>query len=390
ILSKAQLKEVVERVLEFEEVFVGPDGRVGFNNRVQHKIRLEEGARPHKAHPWKASFYEKEHVGKEIQKLLEAGQIQPSKSPWGAAVVLVKKKDGTLRFCIDFRRLNDVTIKDAYPLPRIEECLDALNGSRYFSTLDLHSGYWQVAMSQESKEMTAFTTSHGLFEWNVMPFGLCNSPASFSRLMEQVLADVVWTRCLVYLDDIVAFGSTFDIALLNLTCVLERLRTANLKLKATKCEFFRTRVEYLGHEVSAEGIRPSPNKVVALSNWKMPETLAEVRIFVGFSNYYRRFVKNYSAKAAPLTQLTRKNAPFKVTEEVEGAFEAIKEDLVKVPLLHYARPNRPYWLDTDASLYAIGAVISQQDDQGVEVPLAYSSKTLNSTRQRYCTTKREL
>jgi hypothetical protein len=237
VLNKRQTLLAMNLVLDFQDIFVGPDGKVGFTNKVTH--RVDTGSQePVKLGMRRKSFREKEYISEEVHKMLEAGQITPSKSPWGAAVVLVRKKDGTLRFCVDYRKLNDVTKKDAYPLPRIEECLDALNGARFFSLMDLASGYWQVQMDPKDREKTAFLTHIGLFEWLVMPFGLCNAPATFCRLMELVLADIVWSRCLVYLDDIVAFGTTFEEAYDNLKAVFTRLRKANLKLKPKKCQFF--------------------------------------------------------------------------------------------------------------------------------------------------------
>ena len=202
-MSTVELNQAVDLVLEYTDIFVGPDGEVGFTDKIRHRIETPD-ADPIKINLQRKSEAEKEYIAAEVKKLHRDGKIVPSQSPWGAPVVLVRKKDGTLRFCIDYRRLNDVTKKDAYPLPHIEECLDALNGAKFFSTMDLASGYWQVAMDAESQPKTAFTTHVGLYEWNVMPFGLCNAPATFSRLMEQVLTDLCWTKCLVYLDDVLA------------------------------------------------------------------------------------------------------------------------------------------------------------------------------------------
>ena len=387
-LSEVELNEAVELILEFADIFVGPDGQVGFTDKIRHVIETPD-AKPIKINPRRKSEAEKEHIAAEVGKLLQDGKVVPSQSPWGAPVVLVRKKDGTLRFCIDYRRLNDVTKKDAYPLPRIEECLDALNGAQFFSTMDLASGYWQVAMESESQPKTAFTTHIGLFEWNVMPFGLCNASATFSRLMEQVLTDLCWSRCLVYLDDVLAFGTSFQQALENLRAVFQRFRGANLKLKAKKCEFFRRKVEYLGHRVSGEGIQPSLDKIQGLHGIETPKNLGEVRTFLGFTGYYRRFVKNYSHLAAPLTGLTKKGVRFMWSEDQERAFQSLKEALERAPLLHYVRPKTPFILDTDASDFAIGAALSQIQD-GEEVPLAFGSKTLCDSRRKYCTTKREL
>lgn len=392
VLEPEQVEKTIRILNDFQDVFVGPDGKVGYNDEVTHKI--ETSGEPIKCHPRAKSQREKEYIQQEVLKLLQEGKIEPSRSPWGAPVVLVRKKDGTLRFCIDFRRLNDCTKKDAYPLPRIDECLDCLSGSQWFCTLDLASGYWQVAMDPEDKEKTAFITHSGLYHWIVMPFGLCNAPATFCRLMETVLADIVWSRCLVYLDDIITFGKDFDTCLSNLTAVFIRMRSSNLKLKAKKCELFRTEVDYLGHQVSRNGIRPSEKKVRTLHDWKMPQTLTEVRSFVGFCSYYRRFIPGFSDLSAPFVALTKKGVVCNTnTEACRESFDKLRKVLTALPMLYYADPTKEFLLDTDASYVAIGACLGQVreiDGEETEVPIAFASKTLSESRRAYCTTKKEL
>jgi len=388
VLSADELRALEDLVMEYEDIFVEPDGSPGFTDLIAHKIDTGD-AKPIKQNYYRRSMKERAYVDAELEKMLANGVIRPSKSPWGAPVVLVRKKTGELRFCIDFRRLNEVTKKDAYPLPRIDECLDALEGSTYFSTLDLASGYWQVAMDPQDAEKTAFVTHRGLYQWTVMPFGLCNAPATFCRLMEMVLADIVWSQCLVYLDDILAFGKDFKQASLNLRAVFERLRRANLKLKPKKCQLFATSVEYLGHEVDKDGIRPSRSKVQALHKWAVPKNLSEVRTYLGFTGYYRRFVPNYSDLAKPLTSLTKKGATFVWGHEQQSAFEKIKGYIEKVPLLYYPLPDTEFHLKVDASLFAIGGIL-EQEQHGRMVPLGFASKTLCKSRQAYCATKREL
>ena len=374
-------------VTEFEDIFLGPDEKLGYTDLISHKIDTGD-ALPIKQNYYRRSQKEREYVDAELEKMLASGVICPSKSPWGAPVVLVRKKTGELRFCIDFRRLNEVTKKDAYPLPRIDECLDALEGSKFFSTLDLASGYWQVAMDPCDAEKTAFVTHRGLYQWTVMPFGLCNAPGTFCRLMEMVLADIVWSQCLVYLDDILAFGRDFATAMLNLRAVFLRLRKANLKLKPKKCQLFATMVEYLGHEVDQDGIRPSRSKIQALHDWRPPINLQEVRTFLGFTGYYRRFVRNYSEMAKPLTELTKKGVVFDWTQDRQIAFELVKAALEEIPLLYYPQPNTDFHLRVDASLFAIGGTL-EQEQGGRIVPLGFASKTLCKSRQSYCATKRE-
>ena len=226
-----------------------------------------------------------------VTEMLTSGQIEPSDSPWLSPVVLVTKKDGGTRFCVDYRRLNDVTVKDAYPLPRIDDTLDMLAGKQWFSTLDLASGYWQVSLSQEARVKTAFTTHSGLFQFRVMPFGLCNAPVTFERLMDRVLQALRWSRCLVYLEDIICFGSTFDGALSNLTLIFERLRSYGLQLKSTKCHLFPSSVPFLGHIVSRRGLEFDPAKIEDVKSWPVPDCLKSVRQFLGFVGYYRHFFR---------------------------------------------------------------------------------------------------
>ena len=221
---------------------------------------------------------------------------------------MVKKKDGSLRFCVDFRQLNAATVKDAHPSPRIDDLLDALHGARWFSTLDLKSGYWQVPIQEQDKEKTAFRTSSGqLFEFNQVPFGLCNAPTTFFRLMDRVLTSLHWETCLFYLDDIIVFAATWEEHLARLCQIFERLRHAKLKLSADKCIFVAREVSYLRHRVTKEGLLPDPALLAAIREIIPPQNATEVRSFLGFAGYYRRYVKNFAAIAGPLHALTGKN-----------------------------------------------------------------------------------
>ena len=392
LMTQERVKQVVDLLIEYQDVFVGPDGKVGYTDVTGHKIDTQN-AEPIKARPFRKSMTEKQYIEEEVQRLLDAGQISPSKSPWAAPVVLVKKKDGSLRFCIDYRRLNQVTKKDAYPLPRIDECLEALNGCQWFTALDLASGYWQVAMEPGSREKTCFVTSSGLYEWNVMPFGLCNAPATFSRLMEAVLNGLIWRTCLVYLDDIITVGDTFERALLNLRGVFDRLRMANLKLKPKKCELFKHQVEYLGHTVSVEGIKPSASKIQALKVWKLPRDVHEIRSFLGFVSYYRKFIRMFAEMAVPLSDCTGSNyvvPPTGLNEAQRKAFEQLKDALMNHVMLNYVVEDRDWILDCDASNSAIGACLSQVDENGTEYLISCASKVLSKSRRHYCTTRKEL
>jgi hypothetical protein len=249
---------------------------------------------------------QKQIIDKEIDKMLEDQIIEPSKSQWSANICSVRKKDGSPRFCIDFRKLNFITQKDAYPLPRIDETLDTLSGQSWFCTLDLASGYWQIKMDEKDKLKTAFTSHRGLFHFTVMPFGLTNTPVTFERLMDSILKSLTWKKCLCYLDDVIIFGNNFENTHENLRQVFIQLRAAHLKLKAKKCLLFQKRVPYLGHVISESGVECDPSKVEVIENWPQLKSKRDVRSFLALAGYYRRFIQNFLETAGPLTQLTRK------------------------------------------------------------------------------------
>ena len=374
----------------YQDIFMAPDGKLGRTGQVKHRIYTCDSP-PIKQPPRRLSMTQKKIVEDEIEKMLASDVIEPSESSWASLVVLVTKKDGSPRFCVDYRRLNQVTRKDAYPLPNITDCIDALSGSGWFCTLDLASGYWQVEMDDESKPLTAFVTHKGLYQFKVLPFGLTNAPGMFERLMEQILRGLQWEKCLVYLDDIIIFGSDFLTALSNLRAVFERIEAASLRLKPKKCNFFQREVAFLGHVVTPDGVACDPAKTETVSNWLAPQTVTEVRSFLGLASYYRRFINGFATIASPLTALTEKGRTFFWSEECSHAFEVLKKKLVEAPILAYPSSDLadPFVLDTDASDSGIGAVLSQVQD-GTERVIAYASKTLNHSQRRYCTTYREL
>lgn len=282
-----------------------------------------------------------------------------------------------------------MTVKDSYPIPRIDDSLEQLGGAQWFSCLDLNAGYWQVEVDKEDREKTAFTSRRGLFEFKVMPFGLCNSPATFERLMEIVLAGLNWQICLIYLDDIIIHGRTFESMLSNLDSVLGKLQEAGLKLKPRKCQLFKREVEYLGHIISASGIRTDPKKVQAVRDWPTPKDVHDVRAFIGLCSYYRRFIPGFAFIAKPLHHLTAKGQSFVWTQDCDKAFKALKKTLCKAPTLAHPDFTKEFILDTDASDFAIGAVLSQEFD-GKEHVIAYASKSLSKAERKYCVTRKEL
>ena len=307
-----------------------------------------------------------------IQEMLDVGAIRPSNSPRASAVVLVWKKDGKLRFCINLRKLHARTIKDAYSLPKIDETLDCLNGAEWFSSPDLKSGYWQVEMEEDSKAFTAFTVGPlSFYEWECMPFRLTNALATFQYLMQSCLGNLHLHNCIIYLGDVIVFSKTPEEHLLRLKAVFEKLNQAGLKLKPSKCELFRQKLIYLGHVVSKNGIQTDPRKVVAICKWPVPTNVTEVRSFLGFTNYYRRFIKKYAQVAKPLYKLifgenaSRKQNTIKWDLECQYTFDNLKELCTTTPILGYADFAKPFKLHTNASVLGLGTVLYQVHD-GVE------------------------
>uniref|UniRef100_A0A8C7XG91 ribonuclease H n=1 Tax=Oryzias sinensis TaxID=183150 RepID=A0A8C7XG91_9TELE len=301
-LSETEQEQVRTFLLRHESVFSKSERDLGCTNLISHEIPLLDD-KPVRQRYRRLPPSDYESVKAHLRQLLDSQVIRESSSPYASPIVLVRKKDGSLRMCVDYRQLNRKTRKDAFPLPRIEESLDALCGAKWFSTLDLASGYNQVSVNERDRPKTAFCTPFGLFEFNRMPFGLCNAPATFQRLMERMFGAEHCQSLLLYLDDIIVFSSSLEDHLNRLDRVLGRLHREGLKVKLEKCCFFRKEVNYLGHLVSREGVSTDPSKVSAVANWPHPTTVSELRSFLGFASYYRRFVEGFSKLAAPLHRL---------------------------------------------------------------------------------------
>jgi len=370
------------------DVFSQSEYDLGRTNIISHHIDTTD-ARPVRQPLRRYPPAHLEAISTHVDNMLNQGIIEPASSPWASNIVLVRKKDGSLRCCIDYRQLNSVTRKDAYPLPRIDSCLDAMSSARWFSTFDLRSSYHQVSVDPNDKDKTAFICPRGMYRYKTMPFGLCNAGATFQRLMDVVMSGLHLEVCLVYLDDIILFSSTVDEHLERLVRVLNRLRSAGLKLKPEKCSLFQKSVSFLGHIVSEHGIATDPAKTEAVANWPTPTTVKEVRSFLGLAGYYRRFVKNFAQIAGPLNALTRKGQAFTWTPEAQASFEGLKILLTSPPILAMPNDSDDIILDTDACDRSIGAILHQIQN-GTERVIAYASRSLDRRELNYCVTRKEL
>jgi len=387
-LSSDERSKLSQLVQSYSDVFSTGEYDLGQTDLARHTI--DTGSeRPVKQALRRQPYSHLESIDKQVQDMLKAGIIEPSQSPWVANVVMVTKKDGNPRFCVDYRRLNDCTVKDFYPLPRIETCLDTLGGSKYFSTFDLRSGYHQLLMDPADADKTSFVTRTGRYQFRVLPFGLCNAGATFQRIMDIAMSGLNFTTCLVYLNDIIVYSRTIDDHLVRLEQIFVRLRMAKLKLKPSKCKLIRTSVEFLGHVVSDKGVSTDPAKIKAVADWPRPVNVSEVRSFLGLCSYYRRFILGFASIAAPLHKLTGKNVRFYWNNECESAMKKLCSSLVSAPILAMPIDEGGYVLDTDASQFAIGAILSQRQD-GVEKVIAYASRVLNDAEKNYCVTRKEL
>jgi len=323
-----------------------------------------------------------------LDDLLEKGIIETSSSEWAAPVVYVKKKDGTWRMCVDYRKLNLIARLCVYPLPKVNDIFTTMTGSRYFTTLDLAKGFWQIKLHPNSKEITAFNSVFGQYQFKRLPFGLSTAPSAFQSALNTVLSGINWIKCMVYLDDILIFTKTFEEHLEVIKEVFDRLAQANLKVKLQKCEFARTECNYLGHVLNSQGIAPLPDKVTAVKDMPYPECTQQVETFLGKVGYYGRFIDHLATIGKPLFALKKKRVVWRFEEEEKRAFDLLKERLCTAPVLRHPDFNLPFILSTDASGYGLGAVLSQEFEDG-EHPISYASTTLQDEHTRYAVIERE-
>ena len=352
------------QLMEYHDIFSLDKNEMGCTDAAEHIIELLD-EEPFKERFWRIAPPLLDEVREHLQEMLDSGAIRPSQSTWCNAVVLVWKKDGGLQFCIDFRRLNARTKKDSYPLPRMQETMESLVRARFFSMINLKSRFWQVKMSEKSWQYTAFTVgSMGIFEFLRMPYGLCNTPATFPRLMQNYLGELNLTYALIYLDDVIVFSRTEEDHLIRLRVVFEHFREHGLKLKPSKCHFLRKEITFLGHKVSEEGMKPGEEGLRSIAEMAPPQNYTEIRRFLGATGFFQRFIKNYACIARPLNDLLEGEASkwkaqlVDLTLEAVEAFDLLKTKCVTAPVLAFADFEKPFLLETDASSCGLGAVLS--------------------------------
>ena len=390
-LDTTPIPEVVKQVLsKFQDIFPEnlPLG-LPAERATDHAIDIIPGARPPGHRIYRMSPAEDAELKKQLDAYLAAGQIEPAQSPFGAGVLFARKKDATLRLCIDYRSLNNITVKDKYPLPRIDEILDNMAGCRYFSKMDLHQGYHQIRIKPQDIPKTAFQTKYGSFQFRVMPFGLTNAPATFQRMMNQIMqkhrefADV-------YLDDIIIHSRSLEEHAAHIAAVLETLREEKLFAKLRKCEFARNSIEFCGHIVSEKGISTMPTKLKSIEDWPVPKNPSDIKSFLGLCGFYQKFIRRYADITVPLTELLKKSVKWKWGQEQQQSFEELKSALLKSAELAYPNWSEPFVVHLDASKFAIGATLSQKDTEENLRLLACTSRKMNPAEQNYPTHEREM
>ena len=384
-LSPSQRQDVRELLGRFQDRFSDLPGRTTV---LRHDVITEPG-KVVRQRPYRIPEARRAAIKEEVEKMLRLGVIEESHSPWSSPIVIVPKPDGTLRFCNDFRKLNEVSRFDSYPMPRTDEMIERLGPARYISTLDLTKGYWQVPLTDRAKAKTAFSTPQGLFQYTMMPFGLHGAPATFQRLMDRVLRPH-HAYSSAYIDDVIIFSETWDVHLRHLEAVLGALRQAGLTANAKKCQLGLTETSYLGHTIGRGCVKPQKKKLDRIRDWPRPATRKQVKSFLGLLAYYQKFVNNFSSIAAPLYEMTSKSHPNKVrwSEEAERAFQRLKEALCSEPVLRAPDFQRPFILHTDASGTGLGAVLAQEFD-GEEHPITYVSRKLLKHERNYATVEKE-
>ena len=388
---KADLEGVPEKYHDFADVFSKQKAnRLAPHRPYDLKIDIEPGSNPPLGPIYPLSQSELSSIREFLDEHLSIGFIRPSKSPFGAPVLFVKKKDGSLRLCVDFRGLNAITRKDKYPLPLVTDLLDAPRKARIYTKIDLKHAYHLVRVSEGDEWKTAFRTRYGSFEWLVMPFGLTNAPSVFQRFVNDIFSDMLDVCVIVYLDDILVFSEDPALHEEQVREVFRRLRKNGLFANGKKCSFDMDSVEYLGFIIGPDGLRMDEAKVQVVRDWPEPRKVKDIQSFLGFANFYRRFIRNYSDITVPLTRLTRKTAPWNFDDKCRSAFETLKNAFTSAPILSHWKPDVPIIIETDASDYAIAAILSIQESDGEIHPVAFLSRTLSVSELNYDVHDKEL
>ena len=385
VAESSEQAELDAVLAEYKDVFAELPNELPPERTVFHTIPLKEGAEPPPRKSYRLSRPEMQEVDKQVKALLAKGYIRPSSSPYGAPVIFVLKADGTLRMCIDYRGLNKQTVKNRFPIPRIDDLFDQLAGAKVFSSIDLQSAYHQVRLKPEDVPKTAFTTPMGLYESLVLTFGLTNAPGTFQSVMNEVLGDVIGKFVLVYLDDLVIFSKNAEGHVEHVRIVLGLLRRHKLYAKLAKCTFMQSELKFLGHIVGAQGLQVDPKKVAIVRDWPVPTGVALLRSFLGLANYFRKFVQGWSALVAPLQRLTKKDKEFVWSAECDQAFEGVKEALTHAPVLALPDLNNRFEVICDACGVGLGAVPVQGGR-----PIAFEGKRMSEAEQKYTTGEKEL
>ena len=381
-LSTDENKAIEDILKQRSNAFSLQDNDIGRIKIARHSI-LTRPHHPIYLRPHRRPQHEYDQLQREVDQLIAKGLVRPSNSPYAFPVMGVPKKDGTLRLVVDYRRLNAITIPDKMPIPRVDDIIDRLHGARYFTTLDIAWGYWHVEMDPNSIQKTAFVTNQGHYEWMVMPMGLMNAGATFQRIIQQILGPHLYKGAINYLDDIILYSETFEEHIKLLNDVLRLLEENNIKLKMSKCMFAKQEVTYLGYNISYNQVRPLEEKVKAIREFPVPTSVTSIRRFLGMSQYYRRFIPNFSQIAKPLTNLTKKDVPYEWGPEQQAAFQKLIDRLTSQPVVAIYNPKVPCTIHTDASAVGIGATLSQRGSDGLDHPIEYFSRQLNDAQRNY-------
>ena len=386
-LSFAQKEDLARELSDFDQVLID---RPGQTDVMDYDIEMTPGVKPERQRPYRIPQAKVEQAKKEVEMMLDLGIIEESNSAWSSPFIMVPKPDGSTRFCVNYKKVNKLSKFDAYPMPLIEEVIEKIGPAKYISKLDLCKGYWQIPLTERSKQYTAFTSPTGLYQFKYLPFGLHGAPATFQRMMDRLLRGKDHYAA-AYMDDLVIFSDDWESHLIHLRDVLETLKQANLTVKPSKCRFGQTSVSYLGHLVGSGQVKPQKTKIEAIESWPKPETKTDVKSFLGVTGYNRKFIPNYADTAAPLSDLTRKKGSNKVvwTPQCNRSFQLLKEALCDNSVLAMPDFSEEFILQTDASDRGLGAVLSQMGNDGKDHPVVFLSRKLKPHEENYATIEKE-